>query len=101
MDIFARAEGNQKVYRGVIIRGNRLSGELDFGERSDMDIWFSMEEHLAHCLLMFLHVSRAALGETHLWTSDSHPHAENCFEAIWKCMMALETSMKRGKQIRR
>lgn len=74
----------KKVSEGASLAENRLSSEVDFGKRLDMDTWSSMEEHLAHCLFSFLHVSRVALGETPLWTSDSYPHAEHCFQAIWK-----------------
>jgi hypothetical protein len=43
-----------------------------------------MEEHVAHCMFLFLHVSRVAVGEALLRTSDTFPHAEHCFHAIWK-----------------
>jgi hypothetical protein len=74
----------KKMPGGSSLAENRISSEADFGIRLDMDIWSSMEEHLAHCLFMFLHMSRVALGEAPLWTSDSYPHAEHCFQAIWK-----------------
>lgn len=70
--------------RSVTDANNRITSDQDFGERWDMEIWASMEEHLAHCMFLFLHVSRVALGEAPLRTSDTLPHAEHCFHAIWK-----------------
>ncbi|KAH8723071.1 hypothetical protein GQ44DRAFT_806023 [Phaeosphaeriaceae sp. PMI808] len=69
---------------GSSLAENRIASEVDFGNRWDMEIWSSMEEHLAHCMFLFLHVSRVALGEAPLRTSDTLPHAEHCFHAIWK-----------------
>ncbi|PSN60138.1 hypothetical protein BS50DRAFT_593919 [Corynespora cassiicola Philippines] len=63
---------------------NRISSAVEFGNRLDMDIWSTMEEHLAHCMFMFLHASRVALGEAPLWSTDSYPHANHCFQATWK-----------------
>lgn len=63
---------------------DRISNEVDFGNRWDMEIWSSMEEHIAHCMFLFLHVSRVAVGEAPLRTSDTVPHAQHCFDAIWK-----------------
>jgi hypothetical protein len=69
---------------GSSLAENRITSEVEFGNRWDMDIWSSMEEHLAHCMFLFLHVSRVAVGEALLRTSDTFPHAEHCFHAIWK-----------------
>jgi hypothetical protein len=35
-------------------------------------------------MFLFLHVSRVVVGEALLRTSDTFPHAEHCFHAIWK-----------------
>jgi hypothetical protein len=43
-----------------------------------------MEEHLAYCMFLFLHLSRVAVGKALLKTSDTFPHAEHCLHAIWK-----------------
>jgi hypothetical protein len=69
---------------GSSLTENRITSEVEFGNRWDMDIWSSMEEHLAHCMFLFLHVSRVAVGEALLRTSDTFAHAEHCFHAIWK-----------------
>lgn len=69
---------------GSSLARNRIASEEDFGNRWGMDVWSSKEEHLAHCMFLFLHVSRVALGEAPLRTSDTFPHAEHCFHAIWK-----------------
>lgn len=74
----------KKVKESSLATANRIGNEVDFGNRWDMEIWSSMEEHLAHCMFLFLHVSRVALGEVPLRTSDTLPHAEHCFHSVWK-----------------
>lgn len=73
-----------EMVKSSSLAGNRIASEVDLGNRWDMEIWSSMEEHLAHCMFLFLHVSRVALGEAPLRTSDTLPHAEHCYHSIWK-----------------
>ncbi|XP_014551712.1 hypothetical protein COCVIDRAFT_20058 [Bipolaris victoriae FI3] len=73
-----------EMSEGSSLARNRIPSEEDFGNRWEMQVWSSVEEHLAHCMFLFLHVSRVAFGEAPRRAIDTYGHAEHCFHAIWK-----------------